>query len=69
MQDFKIEGPNVSAQINGLYFVDNRGIDFTNVTTSFKYTKESMDFKNTIVKTPNSYLKAQIRFDYKKERI
>ena len=24
-----------------------------------------MDFKNTIVKTPNSYLKAQIRFDYK----
>ena len=69
LQDFKIEGPNVSAQINGLYFVDNRGIDFTNVTTSFKYTKESMDFKNTIVKTPNSYLKAQIRFDYKRENL
>lgn len=69
LQDFEIVGPNVSIQINGLYFTDNRGIDFTSVTTEFKYTREYMDFKNTVIKTPHSFLKAQIRFDYKRENL
>jgi len=69
LQNFEIKGPEVSIQINGLYFSDDRGIDFTSVTTGFKYTKEYMDFKNTIIKTPHSFLKAQIHFDYKRENL
>lgn len=69
LQDFQILGPNVSTQINGLYFRDDRGIDFTNVTTKFKYTKEAMLFENTTVETPHSYLKAEVRFDYKRENL
>ena len=67
LQDFEIKGPDVSIQINGLYFTDDRGIDFTSVTTGFTYTKQYMDFKNTVVKTPHSFLKAQIHFDYRRE--
>jgi hypothetical protein len=69
LQDFEITGPDVSMQINGLYFTDERGIDFTSITTDFTYTKEYMDFKNTIIKTPHSFLKAQIHFDYKRENL
>lgn len=69
LQDFEILGPNVSMQINGLYFQDDRGIDITNLTTKFKYTKEAMLFENTSVRTPHSYLKAEIRFDYKRENL
>jgi hypothetical protein len=69
LQDFEIVGPDVSIQINGLYFTDDRGIDFTSITTGFKYTKEYMDFKNTVIKTPHSFLKAQVHFDYKRENL
>ncbi|MEQ6124791.1 translocation/assembly module TamB domain-containing protein [Pseudotenacibaculum sp. MALMAid0570] len=69
LQDFKIEGPNVSTQIRGLYFTDNRGVEVTSLKTDFAYSKEAMLFKNTIVKTPHSYLKAEIRFDYKRENL
>jgi hypothetical protein len=69
LKNFRIEGADVSTQVNGLYLTDNRGIDFTSVTTDFKYTRESMDFKNTVVKTPHSYLKAEIRFDYRRENL
>ncbi|MFD2566044.1 translocation/assembly module TamB domain-containing protein [Pseudotenacibaculum haliotis] len=69
LQDFKIEGPNVSTKIRGLYFTDNRGVDITSLTTDFSYSKEAMVFKHTTVKTPHSYLKAEIRFDYKRENL
>lgn len=67
--DFKIEGPNVYTKIRGLYLKDNRGIDFTSVTTDFTYSREAMLFKNTTIKTPHSYLKAEMRFDYKRENL
>lgn len=69
LQDFKIEGPDVYTQINGLYFTDNRGIDFTSLTTGFEYHRDSMLFKNTTIKTPHSFLKAEIRFDYRRENL
>lgn len=69
LQDFKIEGPNVSTKIRGLYFTDNRGIDITSLTTNFSYSKEAMLFEHTTIKTPYSHLKAEIRFDYKRENL
>ncbi len=69
LQNFRIEGPDVFTQINGLYFRDNRGIDFTSVTTAFEYHRDSMLFKDAVIKTPHSQLNAQIRFDYKRENL
>ena len=69
LQNFKIEGPNVSANIRGLYFVDNRGIEITKLTTDFKYTKAQMQFYNTVIKTPYSELNAKLEFNYNRDNL
>ncbi len=69
IQDFSIIGPNVSLKIRGLYFTDDRGVEITNLTTDFKYTKAQMQFYNTSVKTPNSLLNAKIEFNYKRDNL
>ena len=67
LSDFKILGPDVTAKIRGLYFVDDRGIEITNLTTDFTYTKTHMLFHNTVLETKTSKLNAHIVFDYKRE--
>ncbi|WP_299625616.1 translocation/assembly module TamB [uncultured Tenacibaculum sp.] len=68
IQDFKVEGPNVYANIRGLYLTDNRGLNVSNLTTDFSYSKTRMDFKETTIKTDNgSFLKSNIQFNYKRK--
>lgn len=67
LSDFKILGPNVIAKIRGIYFVDDRGIEITNLTTDFTYTKTQMLFKNTVLETKTSTLNANILFNYQRE--
>ena len=67
LSDFKILGPDVTAKIRGLYFVDDRGIEITNLTTDFKYTKTQMLFKNTVLETKTSKLNANIKFNYQRK--
>jgi len=69
LQDFAIIGPDVSTKIRGLYFVDNRGIEITNLTTDFKYSKTQMQFYNTTVETQRSKIEAEIEFNYKRENL
>lgn len=65
LQDFFLEGPNISTKIRGLYLVENRGVKVTNLTTDFTYTTKQMKFVNTTLQTDNdSYLKAEIEFNY-----
>ncbi|NIX65457.1 translocation/assembly module TamB [Gaetbulibacter sp. S0825] len=65
--DFLILGPDVSARINKLGFIDNRGLEVTNMTTNFGYTLTGMTFEFLQIKTPNSTLKGDLKFDYKRE--
>jgi len=67
LSDFKIAGPDVSAKIRGLYFVDNRGIEITNFTTDFSFTKTQMLFQKTVLETMHSKVNAEIQFNYKRE--
>ena len=67
LEDFGIVGSEVNANIRGLYFIDNRNIEITNLTTNYKYSKTAMDFKNTVIETPNSSISADIRFNYKRQ--
>lgn len=62
--DFLILGPNVSMRINKLALHDHRGLDVTNLTTNFSYTKQQMLFEFLQVKTNKSTLKGQLQFDY-----
>lgn len=67
LQDFKIEGPNVSTKIRGLYFFDDHGLKVTNLTTDFEYTKTYMKFYNTTLQTSNSDIRADIELNYQRK--
>ena len=67
LSDFKILGPDVTAKIRGLYFVDDRNIEVTNLTTDFTYTTTQMLFNNTVLQTKTSKLNANIVFDYQRK--
>ena len=67
LQELAIVGPNFSSKIKGLYFVDNRGLQVTNLTTDFSYSKTAMHFKKTRLQTQKSDIEATIDFRYKRE--
>jgi hypothetical protein len=67
LQDLSIVGPDFTSKIRGLYFLDNKGLAITNLTTDFSYSRTAMHFKNTRLQTVNSDLKANIKFAYKRE--
>jgi hypothetical protein len=65
--DFKLDGPNVSANLEKVRFIDNHNIDVTNLTTSFSYTPSKMLFNNTVLETRESFLKTEMSFTYNVE--
>ena len=67
LQDLLVYGSDFSSKIRGLYFVDNKGLKVTNLTTDFSYSKTAMHFKKTTLQTRTSHLKANINFTYKRE--
>jgi hypothetical protein len=67
LQDLLVYGPKFSSKIRGLYLFDNKGLEVTNLTTDFTYSKTAMHFKNTTLKTRESDIKADINFTYKRE--
>lgn len=68
VQDFSVEGPNVYANVRGLYFIDSQNISITSFTTDFSYTRKQMLFKKMTLLTDNkTNLKGDIKFDYKRE--
>ncbi len=62
--DFLILGPDVSARINKFSFNDTRGVEVKNLTTNFKYTLQDMTFNFLQIKTENSILKGDLKFEY-----
>tara|TARA_R110001592_G_scaffold17135_3_gene72577 strand:- start:4463 stop:8938 length:4476 start_codon:yes stop_codon:yes gene_type:complete len=69
LSDFKILGPDVSAKIRGLYFVEKNGLQITNLTTDFTFTKTNMLFNKTVLETKTSKIYADISFSYKREEL
>jgi len=65
--DFVIDGSDVRTRINTLAFKDSRGAHIQNLMTNFEYTLSHMIFNDLSVKTENSILKGQLRFDYNRE--
>jgi hypothetical protein len=66
-KNFRIDGPNVSTNIEGLSFVENHNIKVQNFTTNFVYTKQFMEFLASNIKTENSEINADIKFTYNRE--
>lgn len=67
VQDLSIEGANVSINARGLHFETNQGLEITNFTTDYKFTKTDMKFYDTQLQTENSNVFGDIDFIYKRE--
>ena len=65
--NFVIKDSDVNARINTLAFSDSRGAYIENMVTDFEYTREHMIFDNLSIKTENSNLQGELRFDYDRE--
>ncbi|MDO9275818.1 MAG: translocation/assembly module TamB, partial [Lutibacter sp.] len=66
-KNFKIEGPNVYADISKLHFIENRNIEVQSLSSNFSYSKTAMNFLNTELVTDNSSLSADLNFSYNRE--
>lgn len=69
LQNFLIEGPNFESDIRGLYFKDLYGLEISNLSTDFKYSKVAMHFNETTIETKNSKIIADIDFLYKRKEL
>ncbi|WP_408024435.1 translocation/assembly module TamB domain-containing protein [Tenacibaculum sediminilitoris] len=68
LNDFSIVGPDVSVKIRNMFFTGNRGVNVSNLSTDFTYTKSFMDFKNTTLETANNTkLQAEVKFTYNRK--
>ena len=66
-KNFKIDGPNVYADISKLHFIENHNVEVQSLSTNFTYTKTAMNFLNTELVTDNSSVVADITFSYNRE--
>ncbi len=67
VKDFRIVGPDVSANIKRLSFMDARGAKLKNLATDFMYTRSGMTFRDLSIETDESKLNAQLEFNYNRE--
>ncbi|WP_461533906.1 translocation/assembly module TamB domain-containing protein [Sinomicrobium sp.] len=67
VEDFKIEGPEVDANVRQLGFVADRGIRVENLKTNFSYSLNQMDFKELSIETPRSSIRGELSFLYQRE--
>ena len=67
VDNFKIEGPQVYAKVRRVSLVENHGIEVTQLTSNFIYTKTKMTFDSTYLATENSKISADFTFNYNRE--
>lgn len=65
--NFLISGPDVKTRINQLSFDSKRGVSVNQMSTNFEYGLDHMDFKNLKIRSNNSSINGELRFDYERE--
>lgn len=66
LQDLSVLDGDFFTNTRGLYFITNKGLEVTNLTTDYSLTENEMKFANTTLQTKNSNLNSDILFSYKK---
>ena len=67
INNFKIKGPKVFADIKQLALIDNNTIEILDLTAQFSYSPEKIELLNALFKTPTSTINAELVFTYKRE--
>ncbi|MEZ4857724.1 MAG: translocation/assembly module TamB domain-containing protein [Flavobacteriaceae bacterium] len=63
--DFSVYDDNVAAQITSLSFLEQRGIEVTNLSANFNYSATGLSLKNMSLQTGNSTLNGDVALTYK----
>ncbi|MGL2967392.1 translocation/assembly module TamB domain-containing protein [Flavobacterium sp. XGLA_31] len=67
LENFKIKGPNVNANITKMAFKDHRGVYIENLMADFGYTKHDIKLNKLEVTTKESFLKGNVTLLYNKD--
>jgi hypothetical protein len=63
-KNLSVKGPNFSTNARGLEFETNQGLQVSNLTTDFAYSRTAMSFKNTNLETQKSAIRGDVFFAY-----
>lgn len=69
IQNFVVDDGDISANLRGLFFTDNRRLKVVNLTTDYKFTSTVMTFDDFYLQTRQSAVNAQIKFSYKEDEL
>ncbi len=64
VNDFKVFGPEVYANIQKMSFLDHRGLYVENLKGNYSFTKQHMKMEDLELKTKNSKLKGYVYLNY-----
>lgn len=67
LKNFKIKGPDVTANIAEMNFHDHRGAKIDHLLADFTYTKKNIRLEKLELRTDESYLKGQVVLKYNKD--
>ncbi|HMK06672.1 MAG TPA: hypothetical protein VK476_04025, partial [Flavobacterium sp.] len=67
VSDFQIHGPNVTAQIEKMSFLDHRGLFVKDMSAKFAYTKKHIWLYGMDLKTNHSSFTGDVALNYKRE--
>ena len=64
LNDFKVQGPNLYTNINGMSFLDHRGLFVKTLKSKFTYTKKNIRLEELDFKTAESNFKGDVILKY-----
>ncbi|MDQ5928429.1 MAG: hypothetical protein QG594_203, partial [Bacteroidota bacterium] len=67
LQNFKLYGPDVDANIKSMSFKDHRGLYVSDLSGLFSYTKKRIKFQKLAIKTKESTIEGDFNLKYKIE--
>ncbi len=62
--DFRIDGPVITAEINELALLEERGVRINNLRADFKYTNSDLTLDNLLLETEGSILNGNVQMSY-----
>ena len=67
LKNFKIKGPDVTADISEMSFLDYRGLFVKNLVSDFTYTKKNIKLEKLFLQTEESFMKGKVILSYNKD--
>ncbi|MCA0348011.1 MAG: translocation/assembly module TamB [Bacteroidetes bacterium] len=67
LENFQIKGPDVTAKIAEMSFLDHRGLFVKDLIADFAYTKRNIKLENLKLETENSLVEGKVILNYNKD--